>query len=82
MKGLVAGTQFVEPDPTRTMATCISFTNLHYRSFDGNHFNFRGDCAYVLVEDLHYQQFRVSVDNSYACIDAMELCNERVSCET
>merc|ERR1712226_1512043 len=72
------GSEFVESMENRGIATCISFTNFHYRTLDGTHFNFVGDCAYILLEDLAYSQFKVSVDNSYACMDvAGTFCDTR-----
>ena len=73
------GTEFVELDPHRSFGTCVSFTNFHYRTFDGTHYNFEGNCAYVLVEDRIYSHFKISVDNSYACEqDPAMTCNSRV----
>ncbi|KAM9306065.1 SCO-spondin-like, partial [Gastrophryne carolinensis] len=40
----------VAPLPERRLfATCVTWGGFHYRTFDGRHFNFHGDCAYNLA---------------------------------
>ncbi|XP_070536988.1 von Willebrand factor-like [Ptychodera flava] len=48
-------------------ATCWTTSNLHYRTFDGRHYDFAGDCAYVLLAncDGTINDFNIGVDNSH-----------------
>ncbi|XP_041445548.1 mucin-2 [Xenopus laevis] len=46
---------------------CLGFGDSHYFTFDGTHYDFRGECTYVLVEEITKEtdNFGVYVDNYY-----------------
>uniref|UniRef100_A0A1A8B690 Kielin/chordin-like protein n=1 Tax=Nothobranchius furzeri TaxID=105023 RepID=A0A1A8B690_NOTFU len=44
-------------------ATCITFGDPHYRTFDGRMLHFQGTCTYILTQDCEGGDFSVHVTN-------------------
>ncbi|RXN09497.1 c-binding -like protein [Labeo rohita] len=63
---VVNGIRGCYPDSQRT---CVAQTDPHYYTFDGNHFNFQGNCVYqlvgVCVSDPGLVPFDVLVQNEF-----------------
>ncbi|XP_022244270.1 kielin/chordin-like protein [Limulus polyphemus] len=45
-------------------ATCVTFGDPHYRTFDGMMIHFQGTCRYIMASDCDEGNFRVEVQNS------------------
>ncbi|XP_075117575.1 SCO-spondin-like [Leptodactylus fuscus] len=55
----------------RLFATCVTWGSFHYRTFDGKHYNFHGDCTYNLAS---------STDASWAVLVSGERCTRIGQC--
>ncbi|XP_063716118.1 SCO-spondin-like [Symsagittifera roscoffensis] len=44
-------------------STCSATGSAHYRTFDGEAYQFHGDCSYILVEDTVDNRFKVEAKN-------------------
>ncbi|XP_033102325.1 SCO-spondin-like [Anneissia japonica] len=74
----------VDPLPTgstnlgqRTLSTCVSWNGDHYRTFDGTHFTFNGQCTYTLAADKDglwsILEKNVDCDNVNTCHKRIEI---------
>ncbi|XP_073488988.1 LOW QUALITY PROTEIN: SCO-spondin-like [Aquarana catesbeiana] len=59
------------PQTRRFFATCVTWGGFHYRSFDGKHFNFPGNCVYNLAS---------SIDGNWAIFISGEPCPDPGLC--
>ncbi|XP_066269384.1 alpha-tectorin-like [Branchiostoma lanceolatum] len=50
----------------KSVGTCLTWGDLHYLSFDGNHLDFDGNCSYTLVQDTNERpMFNVQLQRGY-----------------
>ncbi|XP_056407686.1 SCO-spondin-like [Hyla sarda] len=60
------------PSPRhRLFSTCVTWGGFHYRTFDGKHYNFHGDCMYNLAS---------SIDANWAVFVSGEPCTRAGLC--
>ncbi|XP_069815842.1 SCO-spondin-like [Dendropsophus ebraccatus] len=60
------------PSPRhRLFSTCVTWGGFHYRTFDGKHYNFHGDCTYNLAS---------STDANWAVLVSREPCTQAGLC--
>ncbi|GAB0190059.1 mucin-2 [Grus japonensis] len=63
--------------------TCTLYGNGHYMSFDGEKFDFLGDCDYILAQDfcpnnMDAGTFRIVIQNN-ACGKSLSICSLKIT---
>lgn len=62
--------------PAPSAGYCTGWGDLHYVTFDGLYYSYKGNCTYVLVEEITptMDNFGVYIDNQHCDIDSQVSC--------
>ncbi|XP_028416064.1 IgGFc-binding protein-like, partial [Dendronephthya gigantea] len=59
-------------------ATCVTYGDPHYRTFDGKRFDFMGKCEYVLAKDRVNNTFEIRQENE-PCGNGLVTCTKSIT---
>ncbi|XP_028406465.1 uncharacterized protein LOC114528955 [Dendronephthya gigantea] len=59
-------------------ATCVTFGDPHYKTFDGKRFDFMGKCEYVLAKDRVNNTFEIRQENE-PCGNGLVTCTKSIT---
>lgn len=58
---------------------CITWSGIHYKTFDDEIFSFESECAYTLVQEAQNGLFTITMKNNAECKTLTGLCHRVIS---